>query len=68
MSKETETNEIVGFKKIRMDNEREVVSLLLTIFFFFRQMLGVDVFCSDGTFARAAVPSGASTVAAAVVA
>ncbi|KAE8783931.1 ribosomal RNA-processing protein 12-like [Hordeum vulgare] len=28
----------------------------------------VDVFCSDGTFARAAVPSGASTVAAAVVA
>jgi len=34
MAKETGTNEIVALKKIRMDNEREGVSLFCSFVFF----------------------------------
>ena len=34
MAKETETKEIVALKKIRMDNEREGVSILPRLSFF----------------------------------
>ena len=38
MAKDTETKGIVALKKIRMDNEREGVSVLVASFFFLFMM------------------------------